>query len=38
MELIDSFDDYRIININVKESSKVEIINFKCLSKNLIVG
>lgn len=38
MESIDSFDDYRTININVKESSKVEITNFKCLSKNLIVG
>lgn len=38
MESAESFEDYRIIKVNVKNISKVEITNFKCLSKSLIVG
>ncbi|EKQ51821.1 MULTISPECIES: triple tyrosine motif-containing protein [unclassified Clostridium] len=38
MESAESFEDYRTIKVNVKNISKVEITNFKCLSKSLIVG
>ena len=38
MESIESFEDYKIIKVNVKNISKIEITNFKCLSKSLIVG
>ena len=38
MESAESFEDYRIIKVNVKNISKIEITNFKCLSKSLIVG
>jgi len=38
MESTESFDDYRTIKVIVKNISKIEIINFKCLSKSLIVG
>lgn len=34
----ENFEDYRIKKINVKDNIKVEITNFKCLSKLLIVG
>ena len=38
MESAESFEDYRIIKVNVKDISKIEIADFKCLSKSLIVG
>jgi len=38
MESAEIFEDYRIIKVNVKDISKIEITNFKCLSKSLIVG
>ena len=38
MESAESFEDYRTIKVNVKNISKIEITNFKCLSKSLIVG
>ena len=38
MESSESFEDYRTIKVNVKDISKIEITNFKCLSKSLIVG
>lgn len=38
MESAESFEDYRIIKVNVKDIIKIEITNFKCLSKSLIVG
>ncbi len=38
MESIESFDDYRIIKVMVKNIIKMEIRNFKCLSSSLIVG
>ena len=38
MESTESFDDYRTIKVIVKNISKIEIINFKCLSESLIVG
>ena len=38
MESAESFEDYRTIKIKVKNISKIEITNFKCLSKSLIVG
>lgn len=34
----ENFEDYRIKKINVKDNIKVEITNFKCLNKLLIVG
>jgi len=38
MESIENFEDYRVIKINVKDINKIEITDFKCLSKSLIVG
>ena len=38
MESTENFEDYRTIKVNVKNISKIEITNFKCLSKSLIVG
>lgn len=38
MESTESFEDYRTIQVNVKNIRKIEITNFKCLSKSLIVG
>ena len=38
VESAESFEDYRTIKVNVKDISKIEITNFKCLSKLLIVG
>lgn len=38
MESSESFEDYRTIKVNVKNIRKIEITNFKCLSKSLIVG
>ncbi|MDR3596594.1 triple tyrosine motif-containing protein [Clostridium sp.] len=38
MSSTENFEDYRIKKINVKDTIKVEITNFKCLSKLLIVG
>jgi len=38
MESVESFEEYRTIKVNVKSSCKIEITNFKCLSKPLIVG
>ena len=38
MESTESFEDYRTIKVNVKNIRKIEITNFKCLSKSLIVG
>ncbi|WP_238919062.1 triple tyrosine motif-containing protein [Clostridium sp. YIM B02555] len=38
MESTESFEDYRVIKIKVKASIKIEITNFKCLSKLLLVG
>jgi hypothetical protein len=38
MESTESFDDYRTIKVIVKNITKIEIINFKCLSTSLIVG
>ena len=38
MESTESFDDYRTIKVNVKNICKIEITNFKCLNKSLIVG
>lgn len=38
MESTESFEDYRTIKVRVKYNRKVEIINFKCLNKSLIVG
>ena len=38
MESTESFEDYRTIKVNVESSSKIEIENFKCLTKQLIVG
>ena len=37
MKCTENFEDYRIEKINVKDIFKVEITNFKCLSKLLIV-
>lgn len=34
----DNFDDFRIIDIDVEENEKVEIVNIKCLSTELICG
>jgi hypothetical protein len=38
MESTETFEDYRIIKLKVKDISKIEITNFKCLSNSLIVG
>lgn len=38
MESIESFEEYKTIKVNVKNICKIEITNFKCLSKSLIVG
>lgn len=38
MESTESFDDYRTIKFMVKNTAKIEITNFKCLSSLLIVG
>ncbi|AWK50606.1 triple tyrosine motif-containing protein [Clostridium beijerinckii] len=38
MESTEIFEDYRIIKVNVKDISKIEITNFKCLNNSLIVG
>lgn len=38
MDSTENFEDYRTIKIDVKDISKIEITNFKCLSKSLIVG
>jgi hypothetical protein len=38
MESSESFDEYKTIKVTVKNICKIEIINFKCLSKSLIVG
>ena len=38
MESTESFEDYRTIKLKVKNISKIEILNFECLSKPLIVG
>jgi hypothetical protein len=38
MESVESFEEYKTIKVNVKNICKVEITNFKCLSKSLIVG
>lgn len=38
MESIENFEDYKTIKVNVKNINKIEIKNFKCLSKSLIVG
>lgn len=38
MESTETFEDYRIIKVNVKDTRKIEITNFKCLNKLLIVG
>lgn len=32
------FDDFKIVNINVKDLEKIQITNFKNLTKNLIIG
>ena len=38
MESTENFDEYRTIKVTVKNICKIEITNFKCLSKSLIVG
>lgn len=38
MESTENFEDYKTIKVNVKGISKIEIKDFKCLSKSLIVG
>jgi len=38
MESIENFEDYKTIKVNVKGISKIEIKDFKCLTKSLIVG
>jgi hypothetical protein len=38
IESTESFDDYRTIKVMVKNITKIEITNFKCLSNLLIVG
>ena len=38
MESTESFDDYRTMKVMVKNITKIEITNFKCLSNSLIVG
>lgn len=38
MESAENFEDYKTIKVNVKGISKIEIKDFKCLSKLLMVG
>ena len=38
MDSIEAFEDYKIIKFNVKDTRKIEIINFRCLNKSLIAG
>jgi len=38
MESGENFDEYKTIKVTVKNICKIEITNFKCLSKLLIVG
>jgi|GEM_PF-208783 len=38
MESAENFEDYKTIKIKVIDAAKVEIVNFKCLNKSLIVG
>lgn len=38
MESTEIFEDYKTIKLNVKEIRKIEVTNFKCLNKSLIVG
>lgn len=38
IDSIENFEDYKIKKISIKDTTKVEISNFKCLSKLLIVG
>lgn len=38
MESTESFDDYRTVKIMVKDITRIEITNFKCLKSSLIVG
>lgn len=37
-ESSNSFDDYKTINFNVMEFKKPEIVDFKCLSEEILVG
>lgn len=38
LDSTESFDDFRIIDIDVEENENVEIVDIRCLSSELIVG
>ena len=38
LDSTDSFDDFRIVDIDVNDNESVEIVNIKCLTNDLVVG
>lgn len=38
MQSTEAFEDYGIVKVNIKNTRKIEITNFKCLNKLLIAG